>query len=625
MDKQTLTGLIIMGAILFGFTWYNSGQQREAAILKAKADSIEMVRSAKELANSNIGRKESSITSINDNNPATADSTLAKSIGSSLVAATHGEVKTYSIENDLMTITFSNKGAKIENVVLKDYKKYNGDPLSMFSEGSSRFNLELFIKQNFSDAQIDSENFYFSCDAPATSTISGDQQQMSLKLHVDSTAYIEYLYTIYKDNYMIDFDVNFVGMSNILSNQSNVSINWGSISPQNEKGFENENNYTTAAYMFPDSKTLEELAISKGSESEEIDTKVNWVAFKQQFFSSIFVAKDDFQSTTIQYSPSSTVGNIKSFDATMTIPFNAQETSYNFQYYFGPNKYPTLESYDLGFEKLIPLGWGIFGWINRWLIIPVFDFLGKHILNYGIIILILTIFIKVLIAPLTYKSYLSSAKMRLLKPDIDKLTEKFPKKEDAIKKQQAVMELYRNAGVSPMGGCLPMLIQFPVLIAMFRFFPSSIELRGEKFLWAEDLSSYDSIFNLPFDIPFYGDHVSLFTILMAVSVYISSRISYAQTAQSAPQMAGMKFMMLYMMPAMLLLWFNNYSSGLSYYYLVSNIITIGQTYAFRYAVDDNKLHSQMKNNAKKPKKKSKWQTKYDDMIKIQQQQAKGKK
>ena len=623
MDKQTLTGLVIMGAILFGFTWYNSGQQKEALLQKAKADSITMVETAKEFAKSNIGAKEASLSA--SNSETISDSTLAKSIGANLVAATHGEVEIYSVKNDLMTITFSNKGGKIDNVILADYKKYNGDPLAMFSEGSSRFNLELFIKQNFSDAQINSEDFYFSCDAPDSTIVNADQEQISLKLHVDSTAYIEYLYTIYKDNYMIDFDVNFVGMSNILSNQSEVSINWGSVSPQNEKGFENENNYTTAAYMFPNSTTLEELTISKESESEDIDNKVHWVAFKQQFFSSIFVADDNFQSTTLKYSPSSTVGNIKSFAATMSIPFSAQQTTYDFQYYFGPNKYPTLNEYNLGFEKLIPLGWGIFGWINRWLVIPVFDFLGKHILNYGVIILLLTIFIKILIAPLTYKSYLSSAKMRLLKPDIDKLTEKFPKKDDAIKKQQAVMELYRNAGVSPMGGCLPMLIQFPVLIAMFRFFPSSIELRGEKFLWAEDLSSYDSILTLPFDIPFYGDHVSLFTILMAISVFISSRISYAQTAQSAPQMAGMKFMMLYMMPAMLLLWFNNYSSGLSYYYLVSNIITIGQTYAFRYAVDDNKLHSQMKNNAKKPKKKSKWQAKYDEMIKIQQQQAKGKK
>ena len=247
--------------------------------------------------------------------------------------------------------------------------------------------------------------------------------------------------------------------------------------------------------------------------------------------------------------------------------------------------------------------------------------MGAHIANYGIIILILTLIVKILISPLTYNSYLSSAKMRLLKPEVDKLNEKYPKPEDAMKKQQAMMALYKSAGANPMGGCLPLLIQLPILYAMFRFFPASIELRGEHFLWADDLSSYDSILNLPFNIPFYGNHVSLFALLMATSMFIYSRINYNQTAGSAPQMAGMKFMMLYLMPIMMLVFLNNFSSGLNYYYLLSNIITIGQTYGFRYIVNEEKLHQRMKENAKKPQKKSKWQQRYEEMVKLQQQQA----
>ena len=320
----------------------------------------------------------------------------------------------------------------------------------------------------------------------------------------------------------------------------------------------------------------------------------------------------------------------------MTLPYSASMTEgYDLQFYFGPNKFSVLKQYgDLEFQKLVPLGWWIIGWINRYVVIPVFDFLGSYIANFGIVILILTVLIKLLIFPLTYKSYLSTAKMRLLKPEIDKLNEKYPRKEDAMKKQQAMMQLYKSAGVNPMGGCLPMLIQFPILIAMFRFFPAAIELRDKSFLWADDLSSYDSIWTFPdgFSIPFYGDHVSLFALLMAVSLFITSKINYAQSAgMSNQQMPGMKFMMLYLMPVLLLVWFNNYSAGLCYYYFLSNLITIGQTYAFRYIVDEKKLHAQMMENTKKPIKKSKWQMRLEEMqrqqeaLRKQQQQRGGKR
>lgn len=630
MDKKSLTGLVIIGIILFGFTMYTSRQQTELVRQQAIADSIFKAQNpvpVTPLNNSTIS--EAIVANVDSasmlQNQLAAEASRQQHLGNYLYEASNGTETFYEIENDLVRMTVSNKGGRVAAVELKQYKTYKGTPLMLFDASSSVFDLAFFVKQGFNNLQINTGNYFFSTDAQPVTTLSETESEksISMKLHVDSTSYVEYVYTLRKGNYMVDFDMNFVGMANVFANQSDMVITWDNVGPQNEKGFENENNYTTIAYMFPGEDKLEELAISKETKEETVNNKIKWIAFKQQFFSSIFIANDNFQNAELKYETfDPKADNIKKFSSKISIPFSPQMANYKSQFYFGPNKYSTLNKYDIGIQKLVPLGWGIFGWVNRWLVIPIFDFLGKYIANYGIIILLLTIIIKIIITPLTYKSYLSTAKMRLLKPELDVITAKYPKQDEAMKKQQAVMELYKKAGVSPMGGCIPMLIQFPILIAMFRFFPSSIELRGEHFLWADDLSSYDSILTLPFDIPFYGAHVSLFALLMAVSVYISSKINYAQTAATAPQMAGMKFMMLYMMPVMLLLWFNNYSSGLSYYYLVSNIITIGQTYAFRYGVDDQKLHRKMKENAKKPRKKSKWQERYEQMLKQQQQARK---
>ena len=629
MDKKSIIGLVIIGVILFGFTWYNSKQAEKFQREKAIADSIalaegRMVAEPEMLVNE---ASEDKISGLSASEPyevdrTSADSAKAAHYGATLYAATQGEEKFYTVENDLMKITFSNKGGKVSEIELKDYKRYNGDPLLLYAEGSSVFNLSFFIKQNFNDAQILTGDYYFQCKEPQQIILSEstEKQDLSMRLYVDSTSYVEYLYTIYKDNYMIDFHVNFVNMEHLFANQSDMLLTWENVGPKNEKGFENENNYTTIFYKYPGEESVESLGMSKESKAEDINNKLQWIAFKQQFFSSIFIADDAFLNASVKYDTyPETADNIKNFYAKIAIPFDRQTSEYGFKFYFGPNRYSTLKKYDIETQKLIPLGGWIIGWVNRWLVIPVFDFLGKFISNYGLIILLLTLIIKIIISPLTYKSYLSTAKMRLLKPEMDAINEKYPKKEDAMKKQQAIMELYRRAGVSPMGGCIPMLIQFPILIAMYRFFPASIELRGEGFLWADDLSSYDSILNLPFHIPFYGDHVSLFALLMAVSLYVVTRINYSNMS-TAPNMAGMKFVSLYMMPIMLLLWFNNAASGLSYYYLLSNIITIGQTIGFRYVVNDEKLHARMKANAKKPQKQSKWQQRYQEMLKAQQEQ-----
>ncbi len=632
MDKNTVVGLIVIAAMLFGFSWYSSNQSKKFAEEKRIQDSIAYVK-ALESGEPEIIRSAEEDSLSQQAQTQKQDSLLVQQFGKSLVAARSGQEHTYKVENDFFIITFSNKGGKVVGVELKDYKnysKFSKGNVQLYAPNSARFNLEFFINHGLGTVRINTEDYYFTTDSPESITFNDTetQQHVSMKLHVDSTSYMEYLYTIHKDNYMIDFDVRFVNMEQILSNQSDVVFSWSSIAPQHEKGFKNENNATTISYKYPGDKSVENIGISEGSKQEVVNSQVQWIAFKQQFFSSIFIAENNFQNVDLQfdtYAPDNV--NIKKFNASLTSDFDRNTPEYNFHFYYGPNKYAILKKYDISTQRLIPLGGNIIGIVNRALVIPVFDWLEKTGMNYGLIILILTFIIKIIIFPLTYKSYLSTAKMRLIKPEMDALTAKYPKQEDAMKRQQAMMALYKQAGVNPMGGCLPLLIQFPILIAMFRFFPASIELRGQPFLWADDLSSYDSILQLPFNIPFYGDHVSLFTLLMAVSMHISARINYAVQPDTSgqPGMGMMKGMMLWVMPIMLLAIFNNYSSGLSYYYLLSNMITMGQTFGFRYIVNDEKLHARMKQNAAKksakPKKKSKWQQRYEEMIREQQRQA----
>lgn len=623
MNKNTIIGLVLIGAIMFGFSaWNNTKVEAQKAIAEkeqARQDSIAAVNAPKisieEQLQADLLRDSLEVV-------------RAAQVLGKLAPMAEGTEEFITMENDLAIYTFSNKGGKIASVELKDYERMNtankGEMVKLFGSEGNTFGFEFFAPE-----QIATSELFFEARKVSDT-------QIAYRLVADSASYVEYVYTLAKDNYMVDFKADFSNFkSMMLATQPDIKLRWNVISPKEEKGFENENNYTTIAYKYPGVEgEFEELGMSTGSMSEDITTKVQWVAFKQQFFSSIIVADGNFGSARMSYNTFKPTDNsIKEFYTEMSVPYSASTDSYGFKFYFGPNSFSTLEAYgeDYNFQELIPLGWGIFGWVNRWIVIPLFNFLNGYIMNYGLIILILTILIKLCLFPLTYKSYLSTAKMRLLGPEIKAINERFPKKEDALKKQQATMGLYKSAGVSPMGGCWPMLLQMPFLFAMFRFFPSSIELRGESFLWATDLSSYDSIIDLPFSIPFYGDHVSLFTLLMSISLFITSKMNYSQ--QSAAQtnaMPGMKFMMLYMMPVMLLFLFNNFSSGLTYYYLLSNIITIGQTYAFRSVVSDEKLHAKMKANAanSKPAKKSKWQERLEEMQRQQQamqQQKQGKK
>jgi len=647
MDKKSIIGIAVVAVLFLGFAYFNSQQQKEyleqKAAYEAYVDSVAAAaRAAAPVADSLASGNGVQAEVAAAEAAAAVRERQVETLGESLTAAREAEAEEFIVENDVMAVLFSTRGGQIKGVTLKDYTQYGprgkrDRKIEMMDPATARFGLSFYLKNGLKNVPVNTLDYVFTAQ-PVVGEADG-AKSVVMRLPVAEGAYLEYRYLIYdteapERDYLVDFDVRLVNMAPEMANQTQIQIDWANTTFQNEKGFQNENMYTTLSYRFPDETSIEELGMSEGAKSKNISTQVNWVAFKQQFFSSVFIAPDNVSYANLAFDTAAPESSLlKTFTAQMGVPYTPQIEGYDFAFYFGPNKYSILKKIgepggaDIYLERLVPLGWGIFGWVNRWCVIPVFDFLRNYIGSFGIIIFILVLLVKLVISPLTYKSYVSMAKMRLVKPQIDELAKKYPKPEDAMKKQQATMELYKKAGINPMGGCIPMLIQMPILIAMFRFFPASIELREQPFLWADDLSSYDSIVNLPFSIPFYGDHVSLFALLMAVSLFGYSWFNYQQTASSQPQMAGMKFMMVYMMPIMMLFWFNSYSSGLCYYYLLSNIFTIGQTLVIRRMVDDNKIHAIMQANAAKKSKgkKSKFQQRYEELMRQQEAQQRAKR
>ena len=647
MDKKSIIGIAVVAVLFLGFAYFNSQQQKEyqeqKAAYEAYVDSVAAAaRAAAPIADSvasgNGVQAEAAAAEV----AAAVRERQVETLGESLTAAREAEAEEFTVENDVISVLFSTRGGQIKGVTLKDYTKYaprgkRDRKIEMMDPATARFGLSFYLKNGLKNVPVNTLDYVFTAQ-PVAGEADG-AKSVVMRLPVAEGAYLEYRYLIYNTeaperDYLVDFDVRLVNMAPEMANQTQIQIDWANTTFQNEKGFQNENMYTTLSYRFPNETSIEELGMSESTKSKNISTQVNWVAFKQQFFSSVFIAPDNVSYANLAFDTAAPESSLlKTFTAQMGLPYTPQTEGYDFAFYFGPNKYSILKKVDdangadIHLERLVPLGWGIFGWVNRWCVIPVFDFLRNYIGSFGIIILILVVLVKLVISPLTYKSYVSMAKMRLIKPQVDELNKKYPKQEDAMKRQQATMELYKKAGINPMGGCIPMLIQMPILIAMFRFFPASIELREQPFLWADDLSSYDSVLNLPFSIPFYGDHVSLFALLMALSLFGYSWFSYQQTASSQPQMAGMKFMMVYLMPIMMLFWFNSYSSGLCYYYLLSNLFTIGQTLVIRRMVDDQKIHAIMQANAarKSKGKKSKFQQRYEELLRQQEAQQRAKR
>ncbi len=632
-NKQSIIGFVLISLIFVGFIIYTNFEQAKYQ----QTLSEQQVEQFAEQASQAI-EAETVEAAVKTSEPASKPD-------AGLIADAES-VEEIVVENDVMTVRFSTRGAQITDVTLKEYTKYapreeRNELVRLFDPESAHFDMSFYIKDNLKNVPVNTAAHNFVA-APVKQV--GDAQVVSMILPMGGDAWLEFAYTVYNSlsperDYLVDFDVRLHNMAPLMANQTSLGIDWSVRTYQNERSYKNENMYTDLVYHHGGDRDISELGVGTDSKDDKISSSLDWVAFKQQFFSTTLLARSaDLTYADVAYTTAEEgSGYIKDFSMRSAVPYTLQTGEYKFSFYLGPNKYAILSGVsdvvgeELQLERIIPLGWIISSWISRWVVIPVFDFLCKYISSFGLIILILTLLVRAVTFPLTYKSYLSSAKMRVLKPEIDALSAKYPKQEDAMKKQQAMMELYKKADINPMSGCLPALIQMPIFIAMFRFFPSSIELRGQSFLWSDDLSSYDSILQLPFSIPFYGDHVSLFALLMAVVFFLYSYINYQQTASSQPQMAGMKFMMVYMMPAMMLLWFNDYASALCYYYLLSNLFTIVQTMIMRYTLNDAKIHAKIQSNMAKNTngKKSRFQQQYEALVKqkeeMERQQRNAKK
>ncbi|HKK09422.1 MAG TPA: membrane protein insertase YidC [Bacteroidales bacterium] len=645
MDRNTIAGLLLIFIILIGYSIWQQPSQEDLIRQQQIRDSLERVerertevleQRAQERQEENKAKKE---TQASTDNSSQENEVLDESVLGPFATASRGTDKEYTILTDLMDIKVSSKGGRISKVRLNNYQTYDSLPLVLFTKDSSRFNFTFFSNNR----TINTKDLYFQpvwlsgeptyndrIELSGSDSISFAMRMYPQGKDKDDDSYIDYIYTIHGDQYMLDFDVEFVNMNEYIANNvSYLNLDWYAQLNRHDKPLRNVGNGASVYYMFTDDD-VENLSETDDLAEETISTKLKWVAFKQRFFSSVLIADNAFDNAELlsedeipDVEDATKRGHyLRTMQAQFGVPYTPSEkVEIPMRFYFGPNKYNILKKHDIGLEELIPLGWGILSWINRFAVIPVFNFLEGFNINYGIIILILTLLLKLVLFPIAYKTYKSQAKMRVLKPEIDELGKKFPKKEDAMKKQQATMSLYKKAGVNPAAGCVPMLLQLPILIAMFRFFPASIELRQQSFLWTTDLSSYDSIFSLPFSIPFYGDHVSLFTLLMTASTILYTKMNSEMMGSSSQQMPGMKTMM-YFMPVMLLFFLNNYASALSYYYLLANLITFGQMFLIKRSIDEDKIRRQIAQNKKKPVKKSKWQ---DRMEKMAREQKKARK
>lgn len=643
-NKNTLIGFVLIAAILFGWMYFMTPSKEQIAEQQRIQDSIRRVRleemALDSLRQAEQQRADAQLAALQTDTAMMAMDSLglAQQRQNALrdkygvfAGSAEGSEQLVTIENKLQRLTFSNKGGFLKQVELKDYKTYDSLPLISFDPETALFDLSFFANNRI----VNTAQFYFKPYlngqpyAGGDMTVGeGDSIVFSQRLTTDDpNKYIEFVYTIRDDNYMMDFDIRTVGLKDVIAtNADYMSIDWAVDLLKQEKSadrFADESVY----FRSLNDKDVDHLVVNKDSE-QTVTNKLKWISFKQRFFCNVIVAKDGFENAkmAMQTRRSNNPRYYKSMSANIEVPYNvsAETNDIPMQLYFGPNHFKTLRSYKIGLQDQINLGnFFLIRWINYG-VIAVFNWLSQYGWNYGIVILILTIIIKTLLFPLAFKSYKSSAITRVLKPEMDAINEKYPKEEDAMKKQQAILNLQRQAGVSPASGCLPALLQFPILIAIFRFFPASIELRQQPFLWADDLSTYDSIIEFP---KFLGmDHLSLFTILMTITTLIYTWVNNKQMDYSSnPQMKPMKWMM-YLMPIMFFAIFNNYSAGLSYYYMLVNIITFIQMFVFRRMINEDKVRATIEENKRKPVKKSNFQKRLEEaqkqQAKLQQQQKK---
>ena len=616
MDRNTIIGFLLMAVVLFGYTWYMQPSPEQKAAMQRYQDSLLQVENTRLAEMNNV---ETSVTEPVEETTVDEHSARLRNEYVDFAPFAEGEEKTVTLSNPQVTLTFSTHGGRLTQAVLNEYNTYDSLPVMLFNSENNAYGF-IFKAQG---RTINTADLYFVPE------LSADNRTLSMKLPFENGSSFEVRYTLPEEGYMLDMKIYQNGMENILPrNTVDLDMYWSQMLRRQERGRMFEERNSALYYKFVGSD-VERLSETK-DEHESISTGLKWIGFKNQFFSSVLIADRKLNGARLE----STVlpeddTYLKSYKAETTVDYDPMSPEGPaFRFFLGPNLYPLLKSYDKGLDsddklqlpKLIPLGYKFFRWINTGIIIPIFTFLGKYFTNYGVIILLMTLIIKAVLMPLTFKSYMSSARMRVLKPQMEEINAKYPGQDKAMERQRATMELYSNAGVNPMSGCLPLLLQMPILLAMFAFFPSSIELRQQPFLWADDLSSYDAIFTwdayIPLITPYFGNHISLFCLLMTITNILYTKINMDSTG-GGQQMPGMKLMM-YLMPLMFLFIFNNYASGLSYYYFVSLLIMIIQTYIFRKCINEEKVLAKLKENQKKPRKKSGFMARLEEAQRQQQ-------
>lgn len=626
LDLSSIIGFVLIFGIMIWIFYQNQPSEAQLKAEKAKQEQVEKAKQANAVKADKISETAAD-TTTNDSVKLAA---LKGTLGNFAYSATLPSAKSgfTTIENDLIKLTIANKGGYISGAVLKKFEKFkkgSGKLVELINKNNASLNLTLNTKDN---RILDTKNLYFE---PVLTKI-GDSQVLAMRLKAGPEEFLEYRYVLKPNDYMLDFDVRSQGLAKVLNTAKPISLDWDMKTYRNEKSITYEDRYAEIRYEFEDGK---ESYVGQGTDKKEAPEEVSYIAFKQHFFASILLTKTPFKTSELE---SDNLVHDEKIDTIFTKHFNAKaplafnnagELDYKMNWYYGPADYSLLKKYERNIEDIVPLGWGIFGWINKFIFVPLYGFLSSYI-AYGIAIIIFTLLIKLIMSPITYRSFLSQAKMKVLRPEITELNEKF--KKDPMKRQQETMALYNKAGVNPLAGCIPALIQLPFMYASFQFFPSAIELRQKSFLWADDLSSFDEVAKLPFRIPVYGDHVSLFPILAAIAIFFYMKMTSGDQAMAQPTQEGMPDMskimkvMIYISPLMMLLFFNNYGSGLSLYNFISNLVTIAIMFVIKkYVVDEQRIHLQIQENKKKPKTQGKFQRKMQEMMEQAEAQKKLKK
>ena len=615
LDLNSIIGFVLIFGILIWIMYNNQPDPKVIAAEKAKKELVIKEENAKKVATTQTVVAPAIVEAGDTLQLAKLQKTLGSFAYSASLPSAKNDVTV--LENEVVKLKIANKGGYVVEAILKKFEKFkkgSGQLIELIKDNNASLNLQLQTNDN---RTLNTKDLFFE----PTLTKVGADQILSMKLKAGANEYLEYKYILKPNDYMVGFDLRSQGLNKVLNTNKPLDLEWNLKSYRSEKSIAYENRYAEIYYDYQDNKIN---YVGQGNDKEETPEKVNYIAFKQHFFTSILLTDKPFASSKLHSDNLVLDQNVdttftKQFRANVPLAYTNGEVDYKMSWYFGPSDYKTLKSYDKNLEKTIPLGWGVIGWINRFIFIPLFGFIGSYV-NFGIAIILFTVLIKIAMSPITFKSFLSQAKMKVLRPEIADLGEKF--KKDAMKKQQETMKLYNKAGVNPMAGCIPALIQMPFLMASFQFFPSAFELRQKSFLWADDLSSFDAIFQLPFTIPMYGNHVSLFPILAAIAIFFYMKMTSGDQQMAAPQQEGMPDMakmmkyMIYISPVMMLVFFNSYGAGLSLYNFMSNLITIGIMIVIkRYFIDSDKIHAQIQENKlKEPKKQGKFQQKLQEVM-----------